>query len=108
MSIDEASNVEIPWLLSPKWQSTSHAQAKRLHAPPSAAISSIREEFLYLKEDFIYPSFLWFEDASKGVPALNQAYVDVSQYLRQLDSLLAEVVQDWLNEFERVQWLLRL
>ncbi len=24
------------------------------------------------------------------------------------DSLLAEVTQDWLNEFERVQWLLRL
>ena len=24
------------------------------------------------------------------------------------DSLLAEVTQDWLDEFERVQWLLRL
>jgi hypothetical protein len=24
------------------------------------------------------------------------------------DSLLAQVTQDWLNEFERVQWLLRL
>jgi hypothetical protein len=24
------------------------------------------------------------------------------------DSLLSQVVQDWLNEFERVQWLLRL
>jgi hypothetical protein len=24
------------------------------------------------------------------------------------DPLLAQVTQDWLNEFERVQWLLRL
>jgi hypothetical protein len=24
------------------------------------------------------------------------------------DSLLVQVTQDWLNEFERVQWLLRL
>jgi hypothetical protein len=24
------------------------------------------------------------------------------------DALLAHVTQDWLNEFERVQWLLRL
>ncbi|KAF8603447.1 hypothetical protein BDV93DRAFT_579489 [Ceratobasidium sp. AG-I] len=90
-SPDESSNVEVPWLLSPKWQSTSHEQAKRLRAPPSVAIKGIRDEFLSLKEDFIYPRFLWFEDASKGVPALNQSYMEVSQYLRQLDSLLAEV-----------------
>jgi hypothetical protein len=24
------------------------------------------------------------------------------------DSLVAQVAQDWLNEFERVQWILRL
>jgi hypothetical protein len=24
------------------------------------------------------------------------------------DPLLAQVTQDWLNEFERIQWLLRL
>lgn len=91
MSVGESSNVEIPWLLSPKWHSTSQEQAKRLRAPPSVAVKSIREEYLSLKEDFTYPRFLWFEDASKGVPALNQSYVEVSQYLRQLDSLLAEV-----------------
>lgn len=90
MSADESTNVEIPWLLSPTWHSPSHEQAKRLCAPPGVALNGIREEFLSLKEDFTYPKFLWFEDASTGEPAFNQSYVDVSQYLRQLDSLLAE------------------
>jgi hypothetical protein len=92
-NMDNGSDVTIPWLLNPEWSAADpdYGAKKRLTQPPKEAIKSIYNQFQSLKWEFFCPRSMEFEDASKGVPAMDRGTVEVFHFKRQCEALLVEL-----------------